>query len=131
MSQNEIRPPWITYPKSLPSDPLWRQEGEPWALHVWRPYWSQLTVSEREDLLGQYKAPQEWRDFYEESFQEFIAGKEGPAGWILRNNLTPCHPDMPTYTSVIQESRSTSIKKKILFVLAVLVLFGVVKYLGL
>lgn len=102
MNNSEISPPWIQFPEYPPAASFWRREGESWALIVWLPYWSQLSDSERQNLLDQYEAPEEWRDFYTKEHQEFIAEQDGPAGWILRNNLTPCSPDKTTYVSVSQ-----------------------------
>lgn len=100
MIKETVLPPWIAFPDTLPGDIFWRQEGESWALHVWLPFWSQLTEDERENFLNKHNAPEKWRGFYKKELQDFIATQDGPSGWILRNNLTPCDQKLMRYTSI-------------------------------
>lgn len=133
MNKSEISPPWTQFPEYPPTNSFWRREGEWWALTVWLPFWSKLSDSERQNILDKYDAPEAWKDFYTKEHQEFLAEQDGPAGWILRNNLTPCSPDKPTYVSVsknpLPHSRmpkwfsSTWFKGIIIIVIASIILF--------
>lgn len=126
MSQHEISPPWVEYPDISPDNIFWRQEGEPWALYVWLPYWTALTEEQRGKFIDQWKVPEKWREFYDKEFQDWLATLDGPSGWILRNNLCPVDADKPRYTSVVassnysQSSVFLSWCKKILWWVAVI-----------
>ena len=102
MKQLETSPPWVSYPGFSPSDKFWRQEGEIWALEIWLPFWSSLNEAQRQDYLKKWDAPTEWQAFYDPEVQACFASEDGPTGWVLRNNLTPCDPNLHRYISVTQ-----------------------------
>lgn len=130
MTNLEIQPPWLKYPKFSPSDIFWRQTGESWALYVWLPFWTSLSSEQREQLLIRYEAPKEWKEFYTQEHQEWLANIDGPAGWLLRNNLTPCSEDKLHYISVNKPSRWHSFKWPLLNLLGAILLVAVCKYYG-
>lgn len=127
VKDEEQQPPWVAFPGYDTASIFWRQEGEPWAQHVWLPFWSSLSEDERKRYLKEWEAPQEWCDFYDEEQQKNFGELDGVAGWILRNNLVPCRDDKPRYISVQEVQDDDSfwgrfISEKKWFVLQVLVL---------
>ncbi len=69
---NEINPPWVQYPGYAPGDPFWRQSGEAWFHHVWLPSWNSQSPEEKEIYLQKHNAPEIWRSFYDDDFQEWL-----------------------------------------------------------
>lgn len=61
-SGDEIEPPWIAFPNSLPFS--WRQGyREEWKNSVWIPFWQRLSEAERVHYLNRYEPPsEEWRE---------------------------------------------------------------------
>ena len=59
----EIKPPYITFPISLP-DIGWDDYSlEKWKLEIWIPFWEKLSGSEREEYLKKWKPPnQKWEE---------------------------------------------------------------------
>ena len=69
---NEIEPPWIKFPDYTPGHPFWRQDGEPWFIYIWEPYYRQLDQKEQEKYRNFWKVPKDWLDFYFEAELEWI-----------------------------------------------------------
>ncbi len=68
-----INPPWIEFPGYPPGDTFWRQSGEIWYHYIWYPIWEKLSYQEQQDYLVQWNAPKEWRHFYSQEFQDWLA----------------------------------------------------------
>ena len=69
----EVKPPWIMYPGYPPADGFWRQGGEIWFHHVWRPYWDALLPEEQKKYLKLWKVPHDWQNFYfNADFQKWL-----------------------------------------------------------
>jgi len=70
---DEVDPPWVEYPGFPPADGFWRQSGEAWLNHVWRPYFDALTADEQASYLERWKVPDDWRLFYfDPEFQKWL-----------------------------------------------------------
>ena len=73
MPDNEILPPWVTYPGYPPGDTFWRQSGEAWFHYVWKPYFESLSSEEKELYLKRWNTPEIWQKFYfNEEFQNWL-----------------------------------------------------------
>lgn len=59
----EVIPPWVYAPGYEPGRAFWRQEGEPWFVSVWVPYWESLNSQERKDYLKKWNVPEVWQQF--------------------------------------------------------------------
>jgi len=68
-----IEPPWIAYPGFPPADTFWRQSGEIWLHEIWRPYWHQLTETEKAAYLNKWPPPDVWQRFSIDLNPEFKA----------------------------------------------------------
>lgn len=62
--KGEPRPPWLTFPGSIPESAAWRQgEGERYFLQVWKPFWNTLGIADRRIFLDRWQAPVHWRSW--------------------------------------------------------------------
>lgn len=81
----EIEPPWITFPISLPAVGWNDHFLENWKLNIWIPFWDTLDEVEKKTYLQKYPPPdQEWRKNITENWTGKIRKTED---WFERQRM--------------------------------------------
>ncbi len=59
--KGDIFPPWIVYPGIDSTSGYWRQgNGEGILSEIWRPFWKNLSPTEKKDYIEKWKPNQDW-----------------------------------------------------------------------
>ncbi len=62
----DIFPPWIVYPGIESHSGYWRQGvGENMISNIWRPFWKNLSLTERKEYIEKWKPNQDWMGYIE------------------------------------------------------------------
>lgn len=90
-SQEEIEPPWITFPISLPSVGWDDYFLEGWKLEIWIPFWDGLSEDEKKKYLEQWNSPdEEWKENITKNWTGKLRKTDA---WLERQKMFLEHQD--------------------------------------